>query len=420
MAQGDRQDRRKPEQLLAFFDFPAEHWIHLKTTNPIESTFATVRLRTKVTKGPGSKTAGLAMAYKLIDAAQARWRAVNAPHLVALVRAGAKFEKGVMVERPDEARTKRSPRNRSNSHPQVLTISPGCCAKGQRCPTTGGTSPLAIRPRGLGNPGCWSPLGTPGKRPGRSSWGCATQGPCLDSNRSLDCGTTPVELTRTRSSPRPTTSSSHRRRAILARRHSANAVRVELPEQDTRARLDRYQNAAHLLDEWQEDGKLRRDPNPSFYAYRMTPPGGGVQTTGIIGALAMDTDGSGDVLPHEETLPKPKSDRLELLRATNAEPVPHLGPLAHTRPVEDLRHRLPARRGRHGRRGGPPRALGDRRRGDHRRGHSGGWRLARRHCGRPPPLRDVAGLPARASGRRGATPTPAPTAATTSIWSWPS
>ncbi|HEY6625103.1 MAG TPA: DUF1015 domain-containing protein [Acidimicrobiales bacterium] len=107
-------------------------------------------------------------------------------------------------------------------------------------------------------------------------------------------------------------------RAILARRHSANAVRVELPEQDTRARLDRYQNAAHLLSEWQEDGKVRRDPDPSFYAYRMTPPGGGVQTTGIIGALAMDTDGSGEVLPHEETLPKPKSDRLELLRATNA------------------------------------------------------------------------------------------------------
>ncbi|MGA7416944.1 MAG: DUF1015 domain-containing protein [Acidimicrobiales bacterium] len=107
-------------------------------------------------------------------------------------------------------------------------------------------------------------------------------------------------------------------RAILARRHSANAVRVELPEQDTRARLDRYQNAAHLLSEWQEDGKLRRDSDPSFYAYRMTPPDGGVQTTGIIGALAMDTDGSGDVLPHEETLPKPKSDRLELLRATNA------------------------------------------------------------------------------------------------------
>jgi putative transposase len=90
----------KPHELLAFFDFPAEHWIHLKTTNPIESTFATVRLRTKVTKGPGSKAAGLAMAYKLIDAAQARWRAVNAPQLVALVRAGAIFANGVLVERP--------------------------------------------------------------------------------------------------------------------------------------------------------------------------------------------------------------------------------------------------------------------------------------------------------------------------------
>jgi putative transposase len=90
------------ETLLAFFDFPAEHWIHLKTTNPIESTFATVRLRTKVTKGPGSRAAGLAMAFKLIESAQDRWRAVNAPHLVALVRAGAKFEKGVMVERPKQ------------------------------------------------------------------------------------------------------------------------------------------------------------------------------------------------------------------------------------------------------------------------------------------------------------------------------
>ncbi len=90
------------EELLAFYAFPAEHWIHLKTTNPIESTFATVRLRTKVTKGPGSRAAGLAMAYKLIESAQTRWRAVNAPHLVALVRAGAKFEKGVMIERSDE------------------------------------------------------------------------------------------------------------------------------------------------------------------------------------------------------------------------------------------------------------------------------------------------------------------------------
>ena len=67
------------ERLLAFYDFPAEHWIHLKTSNPIESTFSTVRLRTKVTKGPGSRAAGLAMAFKLIEAAQDRWRAVNGP-----------------------------------------------------------------------------------------------------------------------------------------------------------------------------------------------------------------------------------------------------------------------------------------------------------------------------------------------------
>ena len=82
------------EPLLAFYDFPAEHWTHLKTTNPIESTFATVRLRTEVTKGPGSRAAGLAMAFKLIEAAERRWRSVNAPHLVALVRAGATFDKG--------------------------------------------------------------------------------------------------------------------------------------------------------------------------------------------------------------------------------------------------------------------------------------------------------------------------------------
>jgi Transposase, Mutator family len=89
--------------LLAFYDFPAEHWIHLRTTNPIESTFATVRLRQRVTKGPGSRAAGIAMALKLIESAQHRWRAVNSAHLVALVRAGAKFENGVLVERPDES-----------------------------------------------------------------------------------------------------------------------------------------------------------------------------------------------------------------------------------------------------------------------------------------------------------------------------
>ncbi|HEY5357435.1 MAG TPA: IS256 family transposase [Streptosporangiaceae bacterium] len=91
-----------PGQLLAFYDYPAEHWVHLRTTNPIESTFATVRHRSKVTKGPGSRAAGLAMAFKLIESAQDRWRAVNAPHLVALVRAGATFTNGKLIERPGE------------------------------------------------------------------------------------------------------------------------------------------------------------------------------------------------------------------------------------------------------------------------------------------------------------------------------
>ncbi|MFE9468629.1 IS256 family transposase [Streptomyces virginiae] len=91
------------DMLLAFYDFPAEHWIHLRTTNPIESTFATVRLRTKVTKGAGPRAAALAMVFELVESAQARWRSVNGAHLVALVRAGARFERGQLVERPAPA-----------------------------------------------------------------------------------------------------------------------------------------------------------------------------------------------------------------------------------------------------------------------------------------------------------------------------
>jgi putative transposase len=82
------------DQLLTFFDFPAEHWIHLRTTNPVESPFATVKARTKVTKGAGSRKAALALAFKLLLAAEQRWRRVNAPHLVALVKAGVKFPDG--------------------------------------------------------------------------------------------------------------------------------------------------------------------------------------------------------------------------------------------------------------------------------------------------------------------------------------
>ena len=91
------------DELLAFYDFPAEHWVHLRTTNPIESTFSTVKLRTKVTRGAGSPAAALAMVFKLVESAQARWRAITAPHLVALVRAGARFENGYLVEHPETA-----------------------------------------------------------------------------------------------------------------------------------------------------------------------------------------------------------------------------------------------------------------------------------------------------------------------------
>src|SRR4051812_36690299 len=83
--------------LTAFYDFPAEHWRHLRTSNAIESSFATVKLRTRVTKGAGSKKAALAMAYKLLDAAQERWRRFNGNDLVADVLAGAQFKDGIRV-----------------------------------------------------------------------------------------------------------------------------------------------------------------------------------------------------------------------------------------------------------------------------------------------------------------------------------
>jgi putative transposase len=85
------------EALTAFYAFPAEHWRHLRTTNPIESSFATVRLRTKVTKGAGSSKAALAMAYKLLDAAQARWRRFNGHELIADVLDGVVFKDGERV-----------------------------------------------------------------------------------------------------------------------------------------------------------------------------------------------------------------------------------------------------------------------------------------------------------------------------------
>jgi len=99
------------DRLLASFDYPAEHWKHLRTTNPIESTFATVRLREGVTKGAGSRTAGLVMAFKLLQVAEGHWRSLDGAELVPLVRAGVRFENGAQDKRRknghNESQTKR-------------------------------------------------------------------------------------------------------------------------------------------------------------------------------------------------------------------------------------------------------------------------------------------------------------------------
>jgi uncharacterized protein (DUF1015 family) len=108
-------------------------------------------------------------------------------------------------------------------------------------------------------------------------------------------------------------------RAHLAARHRANAVLVELPEADLSGGRDRYAVATELFTGWQAKGIIVADPGPSLYPYRMTDASGRV-TTGVIGALGLlaEPGGESDILPHEQTLPKPKSDRLDLLRATRA------------------------------------------------------------------------------------------------------
>lgn len=94
--------QRNQDALLTFFDFPAEHWIHIRTSNPIESAFSTVRLRQRITKGAGSRSRGLTMAFKLLEMAQQRWRRLNGSELLPLVRAGVTFRNGTQVEREDQ------------------------------------------------------------------------------------------------------------------------------------------------------------------------------------------------------------------------------------------------------------------------------------------------------------------------------
>ena len=83
------------DEMLAFYDFPAEHWTHVRTTNPIESMFATVRLRTNKTKSCGSRKTTLAMAFKLMKTAESNWRRLRGFKLLADVIRGVKFQDGI-------------------------------------------------------------------------------------------------------------------------------------------------------------------------------------------------------------------------------------------------------------------------------------------------------------------------------------
>mgnify|MGYP001432996958 FL=1 len=90
--------KKDRDVLLTFYDFPAEHWVHLRTTNPIESTFATVRLRQRRTKGCGSREASLTMTFMLARQAETRWRRLNGSELIVHVLEGKKFKDGELIE----------------------------------------------------------------------------------------------------------------------------------------------------------------------------------------------------------------------------------------------------------------------------------------------------------------------------------
>jgi len=89
---------RGRERMLTFFDFPVARWQSIRSTNVIESAFATVRLRQRVTKGAGCRVKGLTMAFKLLAMAQNRWRKIRSPHLVMPLLEGMKFIDGKPVE----------------------------------------------------------------------------------------------------------------------------------------------------------------------------------------------------------------------------------------------------------------------------------------------------------------------------------
>ncbi len=89
--------RKDRDELLVFYDFPAQHWVHIRTTNPIESTFATVKLRTGKIRSCGSRDTTLAMVYKLLQSAEKRWKRIQGFRLLTEVITGVKFKNGIRV-----------------------------------------------------------------------------------------------------------------------------------------------------------------------------------------------------------------------------------------------------------------------------------------------------------------------------------
>jgi uncharacterized protein (DUF1015 family) len=127
-------------------------------------------------------------------------------------------------------------------------------------------------------------------------------------------------------------------RVQLEARSPFNSVRLELPRDDPPR--DRYQVAGQLLDAWRAGGIVQHDAEPAFYGYRMTftdDAGQPRQTLGVVGALALERPGEGGILPHERTMPKPKGDRLDLLRATQA----NLSPIWGLSPASGLSGLIP-------------------------------------------------------------------------------
>ena len=238
---------------------------------------------------------------------------------------------------------------------------------------------------------------------------CATQGRCPDSGPFA--GLRYDQVRPPRQGHRPSLRRGGTRGAGRAggpahrQRHPRRAPRAGHPH----AGLDKYQHAAHLFSTWRQEGLLVPDA-PAFYAYRMTVPGGGT-TTGVIGALGCEPPG-GDILPHEQTIPKDKSDRLDLLRACRANLSPIWGLSLSRGAGHRVRTRGAApRRGRRRRRG-DPRAVGPRRARVIEEITRGGGGRAGGDRRRPSPLRDRAHLPGRATrrARRGDR--------ATTTWSW--